>query len=942
MNAQGLGFPDSPPHGSARGNGGHGPLSKTETDIAEPVPLLLTGESAQEAAELLFGLLLDVAHRHQPEVESILRGNAPPAGVAPDLLARSLQAQGIWFQLLSIADENAAMRRRRHVESHFGQRRVKGTFAYLFADAVASGIPAERVRNLVNAMRIRPVITAHPTEAKRVTVLEKHRRIYVLLKELESSRWTPRERAHLIDQIRDQIELLWLTGELRLEKPSVEQEVAWGLHFFDETLFDTIPELLQSFERSFLRHYKGEALDVVPFLEFGSWIGGDRDGNPFVTVETTAHTVRENALTSMRRYRQRLMDLTKALSITERALPVPESFAAVLSAELSQSRYGDTIRQRNPGEPYRQFIACMINKLDGAIARAAGAPARSAASMYGSADEMIADLNAMEEALIESNSRSLAANIVRPVRLAVETFRFSTARLDLRENSTRTNQAAQALWKAYTGSQGEPPDLNSREWKNWLLDELQRPRRAESPAGDLSAQVNETIGMFKLVRKLREDTDREAIGVFLLSMTHSAADILAVYLLAKEAGLFLDAAGVELCTLPIVPLFETIDDLRGAPGIMRELLNIPMIKRSARRQGGTHEVMLGYSDSNKDGGFLVSNWELAKAQVNLTKVGKESGIAISFFHGRGGSVSRGGAPTGRAIAAQPAGSISGRFRVTEQGEVVSYKYANRGTAAYQLELLSSSVFEHALKSEHERELAPRADFDEAMEALSGAARAAYHGLISHPDLIPYYQVSSPLEELSLLNIGSRPARRFGGARSLDDLRAIPWVFAWTQNRHMITGWYGIGSGIANFLKVRGEQGLALLRRMFAESRLFRLVIDEVEKTLLLVDLDVAREYSKLCPDAEIGKTIFGMVEQEYRLTEDMVRQVSGDSDVGQRFPRYRDRIAMRLPTINMVSLQQVDLLRRYRAAETDEAREEIKSALLLSFNCIASGLGATG
>jgi phosphoenolpyruvate carboxylase len=351
--------------------------------------------------------------------------------------------------------------------------------------------------------------------------------------------------------------------------------------------------------------------------------------------------------------------------------------------------------------------------------------------------------------------------------------------------------------------------------------------------------------------------------------------------------------------------------------------------------------MIGYSDSNKDGGFVASNWELAKAQSQLTRVGAEAGTAIAFFHGRGGSVSRGGAPTGRAIAAQPAGSIRGRFRVTEQGEVVSYKYANKGTALYQMELLAASVFEHALKSEAEEALQPSREFDDAMEALAGASRAAYSGLIGHPDLVAYFQAASPLEEISLLNIGSRPARRFG-ARSLKDLRAIPWVFAWAQNRHVITGWYGVGSAIKSLLDVRNEDGLKLLRRMFSSSRLFRLIIDEVEKTLLLVDLDIARDYASLVADEGVRENILGMIEAELARTREMVLKVSGGTSIAERFPEFRAAIQSRLATINEVNREQVQLLRRFRGAEQDSEREAFKSALLLSINTVAAGLGATG
>ena len=351
--------------------------------------------------------------------------------------------------------------------------------------------------------------------------------------------------------------------------------------------------------------------------------------------------------------------------------------------------------------------------------------------------------------------------------------------------------------------------------------------------------------------------------------------------------------------------------------------------------------MIGYSDSNKDGGFLTSNWELSKAQRKLTRVGVESGVPLVFFHGRGGSVSRGGAPLGRAIAAQPAGSVQGRMRITEQGEVVSYKYANRGTAQYQCELLASSVMVHTLKSEREEALAPVGEFDEALEALSGAAQAAYRRFVEHPHLFTYYQAASPLDELALLNLGSRPARRFG-ARSLSDLRAIPWVFAWSQNRHFVPGWFGVGSGLATFLEVRGARGEALIGRMYRDSRLFRLIMDEVEKTLTYVDLDIAREFASLVPDAEPRDAIFGLIVDEYERTREMVLRVTGAATPAEQFPRFLRRLGRRLPVLNQVSRQQVQFIRQFRGATDEAERKEVLSALLLSISTIAAGFGATG
>jgi len=901
---------------------------------------LTASEYLDDVAELLFDQFLDVIRAHQPELEPVLRGQPTAAGASPELIARAIQAQGTWFQLLSIAEQNAAMRQRRQAEVERGPEQLRGTFAQVVSAAAAQGVSADEMRALVARLRVRPVITAHPTEAKRVTVLEKHRRIYRRLVELEAPRWTPRERSDLINAVRTEIELLWLTGELRLEKPTVAQELAWGLYFVTENLFDVVPDLVDKLERALQQAYPEGQFQVPPFFQFGSWIGGDRDGNPFVTNEVTRRTVYDNRVASLRRYRQRLGELLRALSATERAARISLEFREALARQVDQSGAGEHIAARNPGEVFRQYVACMLRRLDATLTCAehgTTAPSPDAAG-YRAADELIADLQPLESGLADARAAHAAARLVRPVRREVEAFRFSTFRLDVRENTTRLTAALTALWRARHPGDSQAPAPQSPAWAAWLQGELTRPLRppADCPPPTLPPEAAETLGMFRLIRELRDELDREAIGTFILSMTHDAADVLGACLLAKEAGLFADAAGTESCTLPIVPLFESVDDLRRAPEIVHDLLQVPLIRRSIRAQGGVYEVMIGYSDSNKDGGFLTSNWELAKAQLKLTRLGRECGVPIACFHGRGGSVSRGGAPTGRAIAAQPAGSIAGRLRITEQGEVVSFKYANRGTAAYQTELLAASVLEHSLKSEREDALVPTAEFDEAMEALSGAAHAAYRRLIEHPHLVTYFQAASPLEEIALLNIGSRPTRRFG-ARTLGDLRAIPWVFAWTQNRHCIPGWYGVGTGLATFLDVRGARGAALLGRMFAGCRLFRLIVDEAEKTLAYVDLDIARAYADLVADPWVRNELASLVADEYHRTVDAVRRLSGESVLAERFPQFRERLSRRLPTLNQVNHQQIELLRRYRAGQ-----EDALAGLLLSINCIAAGFGTTG
>jgi phosphoenolpyruvate carboxylase len=547
----------------------------------------------------------------------------------------------------------------------------------------------------------------------------------------------------------------------------------------------------------------------------------------------------------------------------------------------------------------------------------------------------------MEQGLVAARCEAVAANYVKPLRREVEIFGFRTVSLDLRQNTTVINRTLAAVYERVEGA--TPPEADSQAWMDWILAELARPLQRYPDLKGLPEEAAETLGMLHLVVEPRSLADSEAFGAAVLSMTQRASDVLGVYLLAKYVGLFTDLEGVEACRIMVVPLFETIDDLHAAPAIMRELLAHGVVQRTVRQFGGVQEVMIGYSDSNKDGGYLTANWELTLAQATLTQVGNEMGVPISFFHGRGGSVSRGGAPTGHAIAAQPAGSVHGQMRITEQGEVASAKFANKGTALYSMELLASSVFAHSLMSKREEELRPHPEFDEVMRGLSASSHATYRDLVDLPGLVSYYEAASPVEELALLNIGSRPARRFG-AKTLSQLRAIPWVFAWTQNRHMITGWYGVGTALERFLGAHGAEGAAVLKRMMEEARLFRLVIDEVEKTLPQVDLEIARKYAELVEDAQVREAVYGLVQDEYRRTVEQVLRVSGGNSLAERFPRFRRRLTRRLPAINQVGLVQVELIRKFRTTkQTDkQAAEQYLVSLLLSINCIAAGLGWTG
>jgi len=873
-------------------------------------------------AELLTGLLTEVIRTHEPRLarlfsdpDSVLTGD-------PELLIKALQAIGMQFQLERIAEENRQMRRRRAAEISGGPDNVIGSFSHALSEAAAMDIDGAVVARALAEFQVSPTLTAHPTEAKRVTVLECLRRIYLKLVEMEAARWTPRERDHLIRQIRNEIEILWMTGELRIDRPSLKDEVAWGLHFFNETLFEAADASYQRLAEALVRHYPETRVEPPAFFRFASWIGGDRDGNPNVTAAVTRWTLQAHRRNAIARYRERIARLVRTLSVSDRVHPAPESFRRRVAAALAASGEGEAITGRNPYELFRQVFAAIDLRLQGNLGLAG-----VQAVPYRDPEELAGDLKAINAALAEMGAGAVARAEIGPLIREVETFGLRTASLDIRQNSSVINRAVHELM-------GEgAPEPGSPDWAERLRADLASTARIDPDLAALSEEARETVELFRLIGERRDD--RHAVGAFILSMTTSAADLLAVYWLARQFSSDTADGGPA-----ITPLFETIDDLRRAGAILEELLAVPLVREGVARRGDRLEVMLGYSDSNKDGGFLTSVWELAKAQKEIVATCARHGVAVRFFHGRGGSVSRGGAPTGRAIAAQPAETVDGQMRVTEQGEVVSGKYSNRGTASYQLELLSASVLAHTLKSPHESRAGDSERFVEVMDRLSEASQAAYRDLLLSEGFLDYFQAASPVEELALLKIGSRPARRFG-ASGIADLRAIPWVFAWSQNRHLLTGWYGLGTALDRFLWDYGKAGAAELGEMYDRSRVFRLVLDEVEKTLFQADLEIAALYAELVPDAALRDRVFARIRAEYALTRERLLQITGEDALAERFPAFRRRISDSRPLIDRCNRWQVGLLARYRAGENGE-RNRVRVPLLLSMNCIAAGLGWTG
>ena len=883
---------------------------------------------AMQLQTLLYQLLLDVIRTRQPQIESIFSGKKETDN--NDDMLYLMQARGIWFQLLRIIEENATVKRRRDIETSLGATAVNTSFQQVLAEAAALKIPDTTIQTALDQLEVVPVITAHPTESKRITILETHRRIYLLLKQLELTRWTPYERNEVTKRLYAEIDLLWTSGEIRIEKPSVTDEIKWGGHFFGSSLFSAINMVHTRLETAIETFYPSCKLQLPlpPFIHFGSWIGGDRDGNPFVTADTSKHMLRQSREQSIHYIRSELRGLLSKLSIAEHAVQVPEYFTLALQNLLAENHDTEAVKKRNPGEIFRQYIRCMLDKLTRTIA--------AEEAGYQNSEQLCGDLQLMIDCLRDISAHHIADYYLLGLMRKAQSFGFFTASLDLRENSTRVRLTIEEI----LNNLGIDMPKDKLAYQQKLIELLQEPWEHVPHVGKLSDEANETFAIFSLVAETMPDLEKNAIGNFILSMTQSASDIISAYLLAKLAGLFSGAQHNERCPLMIVPLLETIEDLHNGPAILNELFEIDSIRRTIAENHPYQEVMIGYSDSNKDGGFICSNWEIHKAQADIHQAAKKIGIPISFFHGRGGSSSRGGVPIEEAIAAQPLNTIGGHMRITEQGEVVSAKYANRGVAENQLELLSASVLRHTLLSTVKRDDNKQVLFQRVMETLSASSFATYRQLADMNGLLEFYNEASPAKELSLLKIGSRPIHRFGAA-TLNDLRAIPWVFAWSQNRMLVPGWFGFGSAVQAWIEK--EDDLGLLQTMLRDFPLFQLIVGEVEKNLPQVNLEIATAYTTLASNQITRDEIFQTIKTEYKLSKKMLLTITEEQSLCERFPRFQRRLDRRLKIVDQTGFEQVRLLKEFRQMDSQDKEYHNKLVtLLLSINCVSAGLGWTG
>ncbi|MGE0128457.1 MAG: phosphoenolpyruvate carboxylase [Blastocatellales bacterium] len=903
-----------------------------------------------------------------------------------------IRAFSVYFQLVNIAEQHHRIRRKRFYELHTPGQPQRGSLADTLRNLRSNFSDTDLLQRTLDRLEIAPVMTAHPTEAARRTLLEKHRRVARLLADFDEENLAPRRRDELQARLAAEVESVWQTDEVRHTQPTVLDEVNQGLYYFDATLFDAAPALLDELERRLEENFPGVKLrDGASPLRFGSWIGGDRDGNPFVTPEITWETLRLQQRMVLRKYRDAVAELGRRLSESSRFAPATEELRKSLADDAKQLPATATeVARRNAEEPYRQKLAYIYARIENTLRRnrdltsalrlteqhmlisiRPGLPIIAAltgsdtdiANVYRDGSALWEDLRLVRDSLRAGKAVHAARSIDRLMR-QVATFDLHLATLDLRQHSERHAAALSEITRSL--GENDYARMSEDERIEWLTRELTSPRPLVATDARYSAETTETLNVFRVARRTLDEISPNAIRTYVISMTREVSDLLAVLVLAKEAGLVESGMRNAECgidqgsnqqsairnpqsaiRIAVSPLFETIGDLRRAPDVMRRLFEHAVYRRLLAAHGDLQEVMIGYSDSSKDGGILTSSWELYKAQERLWEVAREHGVELRLFHGRGGTVGRGGGPSHEAILAQPPETVAGRIKITEQGEVVSSKYSLAEIALRSLELTTSAVIAASLPHAAQ-DGGKLSRWKKVMDEISAEAFAAYRRFVREtPGFYDYFVQATPVEELQHLRIGSRPAKRKSGSKSLDDLRAIPWVFGWTQSRHLLPGWLAVGTALGNFVEARPRENLRLLREMYREWPFFHSTISNIEMTLAKADFQIARQYASRTLDPQLGKRIFRMFEEEYDRACRVTLQITGERRLLDQSPVLQRSIAVRNPYVDPLSYLQVELLARRRESGGKSElsagdREKLLYATLLTINGIAAGMRNTG
>jgi phosphoenolpyruvate carboxylase len=848
-------------------------------------------------------------------------------------------------------------------------RREIGTLHWLFPKLRSLNVPPQQIQKLINQLDIQLVFTAHPTEIVRHTIRDKQRRIVKILSQLDrveerlmgmgmpTNTW---ESAALRDQLTEEIRLWWRTDELHQFKPTVLDEVDYALHYFQQVLFDAIPLLYQRFQQAMKGSFPGMQPPRYHFCKFGSWVGSDRDGNPSVTPQVTWQTACYQRGLVLDKYLQSVRKLIELLSLSLHWSDVlPDLLESLEQDQLQMPEVYDKLAIRYRQEPYRLKLSYILKRLENTRDRNTRLyesgflkPENlqpNPATYYRSDEEFLTELRLIQKSLAETG---LSCGDLSTLMCQVEIYGFNLAHLDIRQESTRHSDTIDEISAYLHVLDKSYNELSESERVQWLTSELKTRRPLVPGELPFSEKANETIETFRMMRMLQKEFGYDICHTYIISMCHDVSDLLEVLLLTQEAGLYDPRTG-KSC-VQVVPLFETVDDLQKAPHVLRELFELPLYREMLDKSfDSLQEVMLGYSDSNKDSGFLSSNWEIHKAQQALQRIAEQYGVSLRIFHGRGGSVGRGGGPAYEAILAQPGRSVNGRIKITEQGEVLASKYSLPELALYNLETITTAVIQGSLLRTGFDDIQP---WHEIMEELAARSRAHYRSLIyEQPDFIDFFMQVTPIEEISQLQISSRPARRSSGKKDLSSLRAIPWVFSWTQSRFLLPAWYGVGTALSEFHTEHPEEHLKLLRYFYFKWPFFKVVVSKVEMTLSKVDLQIAEHYVRELSkpeDRERFEPVFNQIAEEFYRTRDMVLMITGHKKLLDGDPDLQRSVQLRNGTIVPLGFLQVSLLKRLRQHKTQTAmtgavrsrysQGELLRGALLTINGIAAGMRNTG
>jgi phosphoenolpyruvate carboxylase len=847
------------------------------------------------------------------------------AALDPDDGRAVATAFTIYFDLVNLAEELYRVNLLHRSEDERYPQPLKGSIGEAVAALKSQGVTPEQFSALLKNLSIELVLTAHPTEARRRTILSKIERIHTLVERINNDPHALQGRETILASLYAEIANMWLTERERAIKLAVTDEVRTGLYFVDSVLWDTLPVLYEDLNRALEQDYPGLHADH-PWLRLASWIGGDRDGNPFVTSEVTAETLRLHRGLAIEKHREMLQELSRHMSISSQRIPPPAALTAWIESHRPFPARAAYIEERYVVEPYRLVLSLLSAYL--AEASREDMKARLLESEPHRAhiflDELLEPVDMIARALPEALLRGEFTTDQNKLRI----FGLHALRLDIRENSERMNSALSELLRALEIA----PDfeaLFAPERFDLLTRLLKEPIPGLSKHAGVTPATAEIWALLQLIGRARNVYGDELIGPFIISMTRSAADMLTVLLLARWAG----------CDrgLQITPLFESVEDLQAAPDTLTALFTSDVYRPHLQSRSDHQMVMIGYSDSYKDGGFLSANWSLYQAQEQIARVAQAHNVTLTIFHGRGGTIARGGGPAHRAIRAQPAESINGRFRLTEQGEIIASRYSNPELAHRHLEQIVSAVLMASAPSAREQDQVPT-QWREALNQMSAVGQRAYRKLVYEtPGFIQFWQEATPLDEIKRLHLGSRPAARADDP-GVTKIRAIPWVFSWMQSRFNLPGWYSLGTGM-NAISDPG-----LLRDMYNGWPFFKTMLDNTEISLVKADLDIAALYVELVTDGNLAETLFTVIREEYERTREMILSIGGHTSLLDLEPVTQNAVQVRNPYIDPLNYIQVEMLRRLRSMEDPESEEadSLREVIFLTINGIAAGLKNTG